>query len=107
MNKETKSTPGPWRAAIGDNYRPLSEEDKRPIAVVEHDMFDAIDIFGPNKGIHGASYEELNANAKLIASAPALLEALKEIMTVYEKDGHLLNFNVNIARNAIQQTEGK
>lgn len=36
-----------------------------------------------------------------------LLEALKEIMTVYERDGHLLNFNVDIARKAIQNTENQ
>lgn len=82
----TKHTPGPWRAAIGDNYKPTADEDRNPITTIEHDIFDAIDVFGPKMGIHGASYEEHQANALLIAYAPklyeqnqSLLEALKEM----------------------------
>lgn len=53
-------------------------------------QFDPIDLEG-------------KANAKLIASAPELLEALQELMRVYEDKGQLLSFNVNIARKAIEK----
>lgn len=51
----------------------------------------------------GSREEEEIANAKLIAAAPELLGALEELMKVYERNGQLLSFDVNIARNAIKK----
>lgn len=54
----------------------------------------------------GSRAEEEIANAKLIAAAPELLEALEELMKVYERNGQLLSFDVNIARKAIKKSTG-
>jgi hypothetical protein len=51
----------------------------------------------------GSREEEEIANAKLIAASPELLKALEELMKVYERNGQLLSFDVNIARNAIKK----
>lgn len=58
---ETKYTPGPWRAEGWENL------------VVNAATGDTI-IAMPG-GTHGATLGELKANARLIAAAPALLEA--------------------------------
>jgi len=47
--------------------------------------------------------KEDNANAKLIAAAPKLLEALQELMRTYNEKGQLLSFNVDIARQAVKK----
>ena len=84
---QTKWTPGPWR-------------------IIE--MRGGWTIEGPNNGygdrvcvsendIHDSSYynsrPESNANAKLIAAAPDLFEALKELL-VYANE-HLSEFDVD------------
>ncbi len=50
--------------------------------------------------------EEIEANMQLYTSAPELLEACQQIMHLYEKDGHLLNFNVDIVRIALNKALG-
>ena len=73
--KEFKGTPGPWVAdktsrAIG----PISRDDDQsygiliPVALVEFDQ---------DEGIQAS-------NQRLIAAAPELLEALKELISGYE-----------------------
>ena len=55
--------------------------------------------------VYQRNEDESFANAKLIASAPDMYETLRELLSCYEKDGHLLNFNVNNARQAIKKIE--
>lgn len=45
-------------------------------------------------------------DAKLIAAAPELLEACNQVMYLYKTDGHLLNFNIDIIRLAIDKATG-
>lgn len=90
----TKHTPAPWEYQGGDN------------ASVEVNIGETtanIDRQDKNTGQYVISREEMEANAKLIAAAPELLEALEELMKVYERNGQLLSFDVNIARNAIKK----
>jgi hypothetical protein len=68
--KKTQHTPGPWSAATMKGGRPLvrpkvSDFDTQPIATVE--------------GGYSQSQVVLNANARLIAAAPDLLDALREL----------------------------
>lgn len=47
--------------------------------------------------------DEMLANAHLIIAAPKLLEASRQIMDCYEKNGQLLGFDINILRDAISE----
>lgn len=49
-------------------------------------------------------YEE--NDAKLIAAAPDMYEALKKLMEVYMDKGQLLSFDVSVARRALERAEG-
>lgn len=51
----------------------------------------------------GLSDTEHYYYGKLFAAAPELLEALQELMNVYEQNGQLLSFDVNIAKQAIKK----
>ncbi|WP_312696999.1 hypothetical protein, partial [Sphingobacterium mizutaii] len=52
-------------------------------------------------------FEEKEANAKLIAAAPIMFNALKKLIEVYEDKGQLLAFNVSIAKEAIEAALGE
>lgn len=47
------------------------------------------------------TYAEYEEDAKLIASAPKLLETLQYLMKVYVDKGSLTDFNMYIVKNAI------
>ena len=49
--------------------------------------------------------DEIEANVKLVCAAPKMLSVLKELMSEYESKGHLLNFDVNKARQVINEAE--
>ena len=70
-------TPGPWEFSFLDNT-------ERP--GIEADRFSVV-IFGVRAeddcGIHGRTEKEEMANARLIAAAPDLLEALIELRSFY------------------------
>jgi hypothetical protein len=65
---ETKHTPGKWLAEDGRIYA----EDGHAIAETTGRVIDKL-------GCHWVASEEAQANARLIASAPELLEALQEL----------------------------
>jgi len=69
----TKYTPGPW--VIFDN-----DAEHKGIDNAEGDL--SIILFGVNDncGVQGRTKEEAEANARLIACAPELLEALEAAM---------------------------
>lgn len=71
-------TPGPWRAAIGDDWRPRYGEN-RDFVCVEHAVYDAIDVYALAAS---QSAEEHFGNARLIAAAPDLLAACQALMAI-------------------------
>jgi hypothetical protein len=65
---------------------------------------------GGNTGFpYCGSFEEMNANARLIAAAPELLAALKNLMPLWDRDdvrdGYAAEFTA--AEDAIAKAEGK
>jgi hypothetical protein len=71
-----QGTPGPWRVDWhGDGY--ASGESSVELACLPHDTFDAIEIMCALGS--RASLAEHEANARLIAAAPDLLEALEAV----------------------------
>lgn len=73
----TKHTPGPWKYVFLREDSIISIQEVRPLTEEEMDRGDDPSICG----IHGVSgISDLDkANARLIAAAPELLEALKRV----------------------------
>jgi len=105
MNRKTypmKHTPGPWRECGADKGGCVcgliwSTTADRPVAGIEPRP----------EGFEKMPEGEARANARLIAAAPDLLAALKEL--VYMIDMHRLAVGgcVDEARKAIERAEGK
>ena len=95
---ETKHTPGPWKVLSEEAIR-IKSQDGSLLAMLHH-----------LRGVHGVNgripIEEVHANARLIAAAPELLEALKELLGLAERHGWL-HVAVNNARAAIAKAEGE
>lgn len=71
----SKHTPGPWEVRI-----PSSTAARHPVYIVGGDLILAA------ISVPGGAYEDLrvaHANARLIAAAPAMLEALEEMLEVH------------------------
>lgn len=70
-----KHTPGPWTPEFGEAYRVRAQQDGGQVAIMMN-----------LKGRHGLAGrrngDEVAANARLIAAAPELLEALKACAAV-------------------------
>ena len=100
----SKHTPAPWTFVEG-----FLEEDKK---VYDYWVRDAYG-YGICE-IGRRQSQEAEANARLIASAPELLEALKVIAETpagsmtndSEALRHMHNFMVGVARQAIAKSEG-
>ena len=95
MKNQFKGTPGPWKIA-GRGEKKIGIDVSTQTTGAHH-----IDVWHSEYG--WPQKEEAEANANLIAAAPELLEALQSLMDSYDKNGHLLNFNVDIARQAINK----
>ena len=92
-----KHTPGPW---------------------VVDDLVDGHDIHAPEAGCHVATASDpemvwgaigREADARLIAAAPELLEALEATVSLLEKLGHVSDnsLTVGAARAAIAKAKGE
>ena len=96
-----KHTPGPWKIEKTDEsdvFKYAYIYDKRGLVVGTVDMPTApTEITAP----------EAKENAQLIAAAPDLLEALKDILADYERRWDIDECIVNSARNAINKAEGR
>ena len=76
---ETKHTPGPWKVVKPNNPGPQQEND-RLIATKDKKHVAEIFQYQNHKNQNGPSL----ANARLIAAAPELLEALKNMVDVFQ-----------------------
>ena len=78
--KDEKHTPGPWRVVIDDDGNPLSG---RP-SVCASDELDCMivhwDGFAQQYWRSARGDKEIHANARLIAAAPDLLDALEGLL---------------------------
>ena len=90
---DTKHTPGPWK---------LTEHDERSARIESR-----LEFIARIEGIDWGS-EECKANARLIAAAPDLLEALKNLLWQHDNNaGQLCGMALQDARAAIAKAEGE
>ena len=91
-------TPGPWKAHFEEAYF-VTGPDLGSVAMMMN-LKGAYGLGGRRSG------DESAANARLIAAAPELLEALRQIV---EQHGQWNNgiWAANIARAAIAEAEGQ
>lgn len=96
MSKHTHY-PGPWNVSEGDGFR-IEQEDMGGIAYV---------IEPPHGGNReDADFAIARATARLIAAAPSLLDALKDLVGLAEMRGaHLHEYTaaLDAARAAIEK----
>ena len=88
--EEIKHTPGPWEAC----GKAVHAETGREI------------VFGSHNTRSGSD-EEQRANARLIAAAPELLEALGLIVAQVKAGGHIYASHLERAEAAIAKAEGR
>jgi hypothetical protein len=88
--EENKFTKGPWHVYTMGNYFGINsgsdsgdQPDDRTIVTYGDNDDDVM-------GVRGDTYEEMKANACLIAAAPDMYEALKAVVRhgLIEKDGY-------------------
>jgi hypothetical protein len=104
---ESKHTPGPWT---------LRTNSEKHHAILDEGGFPRAEVFSAHRSSEARKAEAL-ANARLIAAAPELLEALKD---VYTRRTDILNaankaslgtggleFALRKTREAIAKAEGK
>lgn len=95
---QSKHTPGPWSAVADEDSARIGGCDWRIITPCSLDDHDAlVSIWDRRDG------EDVAANARLIAAAPDMLEALKKI--VFDWDGE--PEDMADARAAIAKAEGR
>lgn len=76
----SKYTPGPWRVFAGTGFDYLGIEGENDQTVVIYGLD------GDDGGVRGSTKEEAEANARLIAAAPELLEALEWTARALDKE---------------------
>ena len=84
-------TPGPWKLFEGEHSEVVEVLDNRGLPIVSWGGFDD----------SRRTDEEHNANARLIAEAPAMLEALERIFKHSDE-----TFAADVAREAIRKAKG-
>lgn len=102
---EAKHTPGPWRIVIDDDGNPLSG---RPMIAAAPELDCAIvhwDGFKQWFWESARGEKEMHANARLIAAAPDLLEALELFLSA--ADIHTFDDATAKARAAIARAKGE
>ena len=106
--KEFKGTKGPWKTVesqsgkrniniIGTTLGGKYKIARVPFIVEEVKNDSYIDR------LNERNFLEAQNDAKLIAAAPDLLEALQDMWSHYEKHGQILTWDVSIAKRAIDK----
>jgi len=108
----SKHTPGPWEA-----QQITDEGEERGLAfIVAANLGGLVGAAMPwPTEYDSGDFSRIKANARLIAAAPALLEALREIQTICEENnsdcrkrmGTRAGNALVVARTAIRAAEGK
>lgn len=87
----SKHTPGPWRQSLTDDTRIIDSSGCEVASVA---------------GDYQHDYARMEANARLIAAAPELLEALAGMVDSYELEASPINPALISARAAIAKATG-
>ena len=97
-----KHTPGPWIAVRGYAYWEVEPQRKGGERKPPYQIADTCssDPANPDKGLQ-------EANARLIAAAPELLEALENLLKVHEGEGGTQYNAADIVRAAIAKARGE
>lgn len=90
-----KHTPGPWK--WGDDYRGLYGQGE----VRQREVL----TFEPYEGMWLSYTDHQDANARLIAAAPLMYEALEEVSDAFD-DGEVDSHIIKIVRAALQAAKG-
>ena len=84
-----KHTPGPWAFSRSDNFGDarfyVAQQDGAPYTPNYSDVATLI-----AETVSGERVSIQEANARLIAAAPELLEALQEMVEIAESQGHIV-----------------
>lgn len=102
---ETKHTPGPWEWHNMGGYHVLRQKDND-----DYEAYVADD--GSAGGEYSPAIDVKSADAKLMAAAPAMLEALKDTLKRIEQSDHWWmdspykgGMDADMIRAAIRQAE--
>ena len=83
MILDTKHTEGPWKVD-GESCRVLGPQRSEPTPQRPKTVVAQCSVYCTPSGEDGFGYYEARANARLIAAAPELLEALKRYFSEME-----------------------
>lgn len=109
---DNRHTPGPWVISVSNVFRVIALKDGEPYRVIVKDTYEEGCWYGQKLiGWLGSNaQEEAAANARLIAAAPEMFEALAKIANLnYSKaatNGAAYDA-VQIAKEAIEKSEVK
>ena len=98
-----KHTPAPWR--VSSESPRIIKKDYRAIGS-DAGFLIASTMGNDNSGFY-ASEQEADANARLIAAAPELLEALEELITATQHLDQCHQATADKARAAIAKAKGE
>ena len=106
--KKQQHTPGPWvietvPTSVGICHKIGPFPPRRPDDVTPRSAC----LYADYPSVHNPADNELYANARLIAAAPDLLEALEEIVSAADGDGwSQIDADLRKARAAIAKATG-
>lgn len=107
LKPELEHSPAPWKVKVWD-YN--GEKPPRKELIIEsktHRLAQVETDFSDDPNPYAVPLKEAKGNAALMAAAPYLLEALKDIMLIMDNQGLRNTPAKNKAREAIKKAEAK